>query len=243
MATRARREAALVARLVGLSFPLGLSRVLAVLPAERGVATISEPIAGIPLDPRASRTPGGRPWEYVAGAAAAIHSVDAAVVGDIVGGAATRREHALSKLAVLERIDVPEARDARAWAEEHLPPADASHLVHGDLLGQNLLLRPGAPLAVLDWEYASLGDPAFDLAIVTRGVRRPFQVEGGLRRLLESYASRSPIPVSVEHVRLHEACLLAGFYEAAVRQDGGISAAADQARTVFAGFVRLIASA
>jgi thiamine kinase-like enzyme len=29
--------------------------------------------------------------------------------------------------------------------------------------------------AVIDWEYAIRGHPAYDLAIVTRGTRRPFQ--------------------------------------------------------------------
>ncbi|MES1178233.1 MAG: phosphotransferase [Myxococcales bacterium] len=49
--------------------------------------------------------------------------------------------------------------------------------------------QPGQTPAVIDWEYTALGDPAYDLAIVTRGARRPFQnrprsrqVAGGLQR-------------------------------------------------------------
>ncbi len=42
--------------------------------------------------------------------------------------------------------------------EEHLPPATPSTLVHGDLLGQNILLGLSKPDAVIDWEYAQLGD-------------------------------------------------------------------------------------
>jgi aminoglycoside phosphotransferase (APT) family kinase protein len=59
-------------------------------------------------------------------------------------------------------LEAAEARDARAWALAHLPPADPSSVLHGDLLGQNILLDPGAslPFALIDWEYALRGDPA-----------------------------------------------------------------------------------
>src|SRR5260370_42684213 len=35
----------------------------------------------------------------------------------------------------------------------------------------------------VDWECAQSGDAAYDLAIVTRGVRRPLRVANGLQRL------------------------------------------------------------
>jgi len=55
------------------------------------------------------------------------------------------------------------------------PPDDPSVLLHGDLLGQILLAMDG-PHHVINWEYATRGDPAYDLAIVTRGVEQPFQI-------------------------------------------------------------------
>ncbi|HBL25201.1 MAG TPA: hypothetical protein DD490_00010, partial [Acidobacteria bacterium] len=85
-------------------------------------------------------------------------------------------------------------------------------LLHGDLLGQNILLDlQGAAPGLIDWEYARLGDPAYDLAIVTRGARRPFQIENGFGRLLEAYSGQGR-EIRKEHVHLHELCLLAGWY-------------------------------
>ena len=56
-----------------------------------------------------------------------------------------------------------------------------------------------------------MGDPAYDLAIVTRGGRRPFQIDRGLDRLLEAYAACAP-EVRKEHVHLYELCLLTRWY-------------------------------
>ena len=78
--------------------------------------------------------------------------------------------------------------------------------MHGDLLGQNILVDPDGSPSVIDWEYAQRGDPAHDLAIVTRGVRRPFQVERGLEKLLEAYHRHGGTGVTIEQVRLHELC-------------------------------------
>jgi len=36
-------------------------------------------------------------------------------------------------------------------------------LIHGDLWSKNLLVRDGAPVAIVDFEGVALGDPAFDL--------------------------------------------------------------------------------
>ena len=48
-------------------------------------------------------------------------------------------------------------------------------LLHGDLLPLNLLWgRETDELGVVDWESARIGDPAYDLAIVTRGHAKPF---------------------------------------------------------------------
>ena len=67
----------------------------------------------------------------------------------------------------------------------NLPEDGSSTVLHGDLLPQNLLLAieddsVGDPeIAVIDWECAQIGDAAYDLAIVTRGVRRPFGEKTG----------------------------------------------------------------
>ena len=73
---------------------------------------------------------------------------------------------------------------------------------------------------MIDWEYAMRGDPAYDLAIVTRGVRRPFQVDGGLHRLLEAYVAAGGPPLTTADVHFHELCLAAGWYREALAGKG-----------------------
>lgn len=88
----------------------------------------------------------------------------------------------------------------------HLPEERPSAVLHGDLLPQNLLFdhSESGKVAVIDWESAQIGDPAYDLAIVTRGVRKPLGVMDGLRRLVELYnqAAEQKIPISA--VIVHE---------------------------------------
>ncbi len=44
-------------------------------------------------------------------------------------------------------------------------------LCHNDLLADNLLSGKNGELIALDWEYAAMGDPYFDLAVVVEGHR------------------------------------------------------------------------
>jgi len=127
-------------------------------------------------------------------------------------------------------------RDARQWALEHLPAAHPSVLLHGDLLGQNIVLAPGTLPTVIDWEFARCGDPAYEFAIVTRGVKRPFQTSGGLARLLEAYQRHGGSEVKAEHVHIHELALIAGWYRAALNARGHL--AAEQERDRMRGFLR-----
>lgn len=216
------QEAALLRRLHELSFPLNIPRVMGLVRDrwDGGRPLLVETfVSGMPLEFRTCSRQGVRPWEVVARVAAAIHAVDAAALGDGMAGASTRREHAEVELAVFDGLSdkPPLLRDAHAWAREHLPPAAPSVLVHGDLLGQNILLPvfdepPGAPPGVIDWQNARMGDPAYDLAIVTRGARRPFQVGSGLRLLLDAYAAAGGEETSPTAVRLYEVCMAAGWY-------------------------------
>ena len=64
-----------------------------------------------------------------------------------------------------------------------------------------------------------MGDPAYDLAIVTRGVRRPFKMADGLDRLLASYDEAGGAPLTKTNVHFHELCLLGGYYLAALQGD------------------------
>jgi aminoglycoside phosphotransferase (APT) family kinase protein len=147
--------------------------------------------------------------------AADIHRLDTGPRGSI-DGFATRRQHAEDALSVFEGllpVD-PLVADAQAWANEHLPPPAGARLLHGDLLGQNLLLPLEAhePVGVIDWELALTGDPAYDLAIVTRGLRRPFQRADGFQRLLDTYRGADGTDVAAADVSFYAICLVAEWY-------------------------------
>ena len=70
------------------------------------------------------------------------------------------------------------------------------------------------------WEYARYGDPAYEFAVVTRGVKRPFQIADGLARLLEAYQRHGGREVKAEHVHIHELAMTAGWYRTALNERG-----------------------
>ena len=214
---RAWSEARLLTRLASLDLPLRIPKILGLLSDGGRPAIIETAVHGVPLDLRAGRQASLRPWEIVAEVASAVHALKGETLavpedpGWKMPGFGTRRDHALASLSILEGRPEPLLRDIHAWALENLPPAEPAVLLHGDLLGQNILIAPGEPLGLIDWERAQLGDPAYDLSIVTRGVRRPFQIDGGLDHLLGAYAARSS-EIKKEHVHLYELCMIARWY-------------------------------
>jgi aminoglycoside phosphotransferase (APT) family kinase protein len=219
---RTHQELRLLAWLSGQALRFRVPRPLGVMPDRHGIALARSFIRGVPLDLRAGRQPSLRPWQVVGEIAAAIHGLDLSSAPALFVDHGTRRDHALASLAILGQLEEPEAKDAHAWAMEHLPPALPSSLVHGDLLGQNILIDPGEerPFAVIDWEYAMRGDPAYDLAIVTRGKRTPFQQPDGFRALLESYAACGHA-LAADHVRVHELGMAGHRYFEALKEGPG----------------------
>ncbi|MGK3982615.1 phosphotransferase [Sorangium sp. So ce136] len=212
------REGALLERVAARTSAIRVPTLTAIVSIGGGNVVVRPYLDGIPLDLRAGRQPGVAPWEVVARVAATVHAID---VDDIpgLGGHATRRAHALSEISVLHGI--PELREAEQWALAHLPEEEPSTLVHGDLLGQNILLHWEKPFAVIDWEYATRGDPAYDMAIVTRGARRPFQIDHGLTRLLDAYAAQGRPRIEASAVRLYELCLAGRWHRNALEGKGG----------------------
>lgn len=220
---RTRRELRLLAWLQTRSFAFRVPRPLGVLPDVQGLALARAFVPGIPLDLRAGRQPSVKPWQVIGEIAASLHGVEVSSVPFSVPGFLTRRDHALAALTSLEGLEASEVREGRAWALQHLPPGDPASLLHGDLLGQNILLDPREtpPYAVIDWEYATTGDPALDLAIVTRGKRQPFQIAGGLDRLLEVYAAAGGKVITRQHVRIHELAMAGVWYRDALQRPRG----------------------
>ena len=174
---------------------------------DRGVPILVESfIEGIAVDLRAGKQP-IRPWEFVAEVASTIHAIPPPPGLP----ARPRREHRLELIEELERASSRSAvaDEALAWMREHLDDVSgAGALCHGDLLGQNLRLHPSDRPGVIDWHRAKIGDPAADLAVVTRGIRRPFQLDDGRRKLLDEYNARAETEVSADSLRFFELAMV-----------------------------------
>ena len=63
--------------------------------------------------------------------------------------------------------DIPQVEPLTRWLAEHVPQSPAPTLIHNDFKLNNMILDNDLtrPVAVLDWEMATVGDPLFDLAV------------------------------------------------------------------------------
>jgi aminoglycoside phosphotransferase (APT) family kinase protein len=102
---------------------------------------------------------------------AAIHRVPIGDMGDWIPGAdvstaaqvAVTLEHSYSSWQALQRPS-PLYEAAFKWLRENVSVMDRSRgLVHGDYGLNNLLIERGRVSVVLDWEFAHVGNPAYDL--------------------------------------------------------------------------------
>ena len=112
------------------------------------------------------------------------------------------------------------------WLAERRPRARQTSVVHGDFRMGNLLVDSSGLAAVLDWELAHLGDPAFDLGwLVARAWRFGGEGEvGGLGtriELLDAYQAGGGEAVTLEELRWWEmlACLRWGVVTMAMVAD------------------------
>ena len=123
------------------------------------------------------------------------------------------KAHVQSKLSSLSPELIKEysaALRAKEWILSRLPESRPSVMLHGDLLPQNILChetRAEWKVALIDWEFAAIGDPAYDLAIVTRGDRKLMGINNGLGLLVENYRKAGGIELSAVEVRIHELLL------------------------------------
>ena len=92
-----------------------------------------------------------------------IHKIDAASVPFLTELGAHRQVTLYRN--IYDRYDhpVPALEVALRWAEDHLPAATRTTVVHGDFRMGNLICGEEHIQAVLDWELACLGDPMQDL--------------------------------------------------------------------------------
>jgi aminoglycoside phosphotransferase (APT) family kinase protein len=103
---------------------------------------------------------------------AAIHAVDTAKVGlDDLGrpdGFLTRAVSGWIKRGWSAKQDGTDAlhTDIGAWLERNIVPEGKPGLLHNDFKLNNMILDPGdlSPVAVVDWDQGTRGDPVFDFA-------------------------------------------------------------------------------
>ncbi|MBK9715211.1 MAG: phosphotransferase family protein [Kouleothrix sp.] len=98
-----------------------------------------------------------------------IHAIDLAPLGFLPRPPAGRAPalHAVAGVRSLLReiaVESPALEFGMRWAERHAPACARPTLVHGDFRVGNLLVGPAGLRAVIDWEFAHIGDPHEDLA-------------------------------------------------------------------------------
>jgi len=140
---------------------------------------------------------------YVAGRT--VHSADlknSRFLGRLAG--VLRRLHGLAAVGgpfdataaaarYAERLSSPQARalagGVAALAQAIRQYGAAPALCHNDLVAENMLETPDRGLLLIDWEYAGMGDPFFDLAVVVRHHDLSENLAG---EFLEAYLQRAP---------------------------------------------------
>jgi aminoglycoside phosphotransferase (APT) family kinase protein len=104
---------------------------------------------------------------------------------------------------------VPALEVGFRWADDHLPAAARSTMVHGDFRMGNLICGEQRIHAVLDWELACIGDPMQDLGWLCVKTWRfgGGQPVGGIGRredLFAAYERTSGMAVDPAHVQFWE---------------------------------------
>jgi len=155
---------------------------------------------------------GTPPWEAVGQIAAELHKLDPFLADPPLHGPRSRREFALEKLAIFDQLNDPELEPFHNWCQEHIPADGPSCLIHGDLHGENIIRDFDGPPTVIDWEFAALGDPAYELSVITKGVHRPFKQPNGLPLLIEAYHTAGGEPIPTQAVHFYDLCTFAFNY-------------------------------
>jgi len=105
---------------------------------------------------------------------AALHAVDPAQVGlQTLGRPAGFLSRALEGWvtrgsAVADLLNLAVFTETAAWLRRRVPPDTSPSLLHSDFKLDNMILAAGtlAPVAVIDWDMGTRGDPLWDLAVM-----------------------------------------------------------------------------
>ena len=126
----------------------------------------------IPPDIAARPNLGARLSDVLLETIAAIHAVDTAAIGlDTLGrpdGFLKRAVTGWTQRGWAAREDGTDAlhTDIAAWLEKNIVPEGPPGLLHNDFKLNNIILNPEdlSPVAVVDWDQGTRGDPLFDFA-------------------------------------------------------------------------------
>jgi aminoglycoside phosphotransferase (APT) family kinase protein len=131
-------------------------------------------VAGESIGPRVVRRPEladarARLPAQMAMQLASIHAIDPTALDFLPRPPAERSpaQHALDQTRhAIDAIDLqnPALEFGLRWLEQCAPSCEQLRLVHGDFRIGNLLVGPEGLNAVIDWEFAHMGDPHEDLA-------------------------------------------------------------------------------
>jgi hypothetical protein len=106
------------------------------------------------------------------------------------------------------RRPAPLARFALGWLERNAPDSTSTVLCHGDVGPGNFLHDGARVTALLDWEFAHLGDPMDDLGwLAFRGHHMNADV-GDLGEQLRRWSQRTRLPVDPARVAYYRAFVM-----------------------------------
>jgi len=133
--------------------------------------------------------------------------------------------------------DAPFANDLRGLADtvgSHIASAKSFNtepcLCHNDLLLENLIAADDGKLYAIDWEYAAMGDPFYDLAVIVEGHELGQQQQ---QLLLAEYLARPGVKEDwqrLRHWRVIYGYLTVLWY--AVQWSSGVMATAEASRNI-----------
>ena len=72
---------------------------------------------------------------------------------------------------------------------------------------------------MIDWEYAQIGDPAYDLAIVARCNAKLCGLRDGVGRLVDAYREGGGAAITQADVTTHELLLVLSWFGDAVQRE------------------------
>lgn len=139
--------------------------------------------------PSLSREQRPRFFDAMNATLAQLHQVDFRAIGLAdYGRTGNYFQRQIARWAKQYERDAPDAgRDSHMerlieWLPAHIPPENATTIVHGDFRVDNMIFHPSEPrvLAVLDWELSTLGHPLADFAYHLMMYRVPPRIVAGL---------------------------------------------------------------